>query len=106
MGTVANTVYRTAAKVIELLPATVTISGTSAKVPVTWSANSSPAYNSETAGTYVFTGTIGELPDGYKDQVATISTVTVNVILAKAEVSAIMLTKTLALTAGGQQEPT
>ncbi len=96
--------YATAADAVEALPATVTITGTEVTVPVTWSADSAPAY-ATTEGTYVFTGTIGTLPDGYVDAVDTIETVTANVVIAAADpiaVIAVTLDKpTLTLTAGG-----
>ena len=38
--------------------------GGTATVPITWSEDSTPAYNATTAGDYVFTGTFGELPAG------------------------------------------
>lgn len=63
------------------LPATVKITGTEVTVPVTWSADSAPAY-ATTEGTYVFTGTIGALPEGYVDEVETIATVTASVVIA------------------------
>lgn len=65
------------------LPATVKITGTEVTVPVTWSADSAPAY-ATTEGTYVFTGTIGALPEGYVDEVETIATVTASVVIAAA----------------------
>ena len=65
------------------LPTTVKITGTEVTVPVTWSADSAPAY-AITEGTYVFTGTIGALPEGYVDEVETIATVTASVVIAAA----------------------
>lgn len=38
--------------------------GTKVEVPIVWSDNSSPAYDGNAAGSYVFTGTFGELPNG------------------------------------------
>ena len=97
--------YATAADAVASLPANVTITGTEVTVPVTWSADSAPAY-ATTEGTYVFTGTIGTLPDGYVDAVDTIETVTANVVIAAADpiaVIAVSLDKaTLTLTAGGE----
>jgi len=97
--------YATAADAVASLPANVTITGTEVTVPVTWSADSAPAY-ATTEGTYVFTGTIGTLPDGYVDAVDTIETVTANVVIAVADpiaVIAVSLDKaTLTLTAGGE----
>ena len=65
------------------LPATVKITGTEVTVPVTWSADSEPTY-AITEGTYVFTGTIGALPEGYVDEAETIATVTASVVIATA----------------------
>ncbi|MCW2277547.1 Ig-like domain-containing protein [Heliophilum fasciatum] len=38
--------------------------GSTIDVPITWSADSKPAYNGTVAGDYVFDGTFGTLPDG------------------------------------------
>lgn len=75
--------YATVELAKAVLPATVKITGTEVTVPVTWSADSEPTY-AITEGTYVFTGTIGDLPAGYVDAVDTIATVTAKVVIAAA----------------------
>ena len=54
-------------------------------VPVTWSATTTPGYDNAAAATYVLTGTIGTLPAGYVDEVETIATVTVNIVVTTPE---------------------
>ena len=54
-------------------------------VPVTWSATTTPGYDNAAAATYVLTGTIGTLPTGYIDEVETIATVTVNIVVTTPE---------------------
>lgn len=58
-------------------------------VPVTWSLNTEPSYDNATAGNYVLTGTIGQLPSGYVDVADTISTVSVRIVVADAEFAVI-----------------
>lgn len=79
-GRVGSEVYNLT-DVLATLPTNINILGTSVSVPVTWSEVSEPEYNPEKAGTYIFTGTIGELPMGYVDDIDTISKVYVNVII-------------------------
>ncbi|MFA7019311.1 MAG: right-handed parallel beta-helix repeat-containing protein, partial [Sphaerochaetaceae bacterium] len=76
--------YATVELAIAALPETVTITGTADTVPVTWSVDSAPTY-ATTAGTYVFTGTVGALPEGYVDAVETIATVTASVVIGAAD---------------------
>ena len=54
-------------------------------VPVTWGTDTVAAYNNAAAATYVLTGTIGTLPVGYVDAVATIATVTVDIVVTDAD---------------------
>ncbi len=74
-----DTAVDTVAEVQGLLPSTVTISGTSDTRSVTWTTDSTPAYDNSSAGTYVFTATLGAIPSGYKDDTA--ETVTANVVV-------------------------
>lgn len=64
-----------------LLPSTVTISGESDARTVSWTTESTPAYNNTVADTYVFTATLGAVPAGYKDD--TPETVTANVVVTE-----------------------
>lgn len=53
-----------AAAVIALLPSTVKANGTTVTIPVSaWT--DTDGYNPSTAGSYTFTATLGELPEGY-----------------------------------------
>ena len=58
---------------------TVTIAGQSDTRAVTWNSDSAPSYDHTSAGTYVFTATLGAVPSGYVD--TTPETVTVNVVV-------------------------
>ncbi len=64
-------------------------------VPVTWGDNTEPEYNNGAVNTYVLTGTIGQLPDGYKDETDTVTEVTVNIVVADAPVNALIGTATI-----------
>lgn len=83
-GKEGSATYATVELAKAALPETVTITGTADTVPVTWSADSEPTY-AITEGTYVFTGTIGDLPAGYVDAVDTIATVTAKVVIGAAD---------------------
>jgi heme-binding NEAT domain protein/Leucine-rich repeat (LRR) protein len=63
-GTVAAPVYADAEAVRAALPATVTIAGTGDTVSVS-SWEDTDSYNPATAGSYIFTATLGEIPAGY-----------------------------------------
>ncbi len=74
-----DTAVDTLAEVQALLPSTVTIDGTSDTRDVTWTTDSVPSYDNSSTGTYVFTATLGAIPEGYTDDPA--ETVTANVIV-------------------------
>lgn len=62
--------------------------GGTAQVPITWSADSTPTYDGNTARDYVFTGTFGTMPEGIangNNVAAPTGTVTVNVADTSAE---------------------
>ncbi len=69
------------AEVQALLPSTVTIAGTFDTRAVTWTTDSSPNYDNSSNGTYIFTATLGAIPEGYTDNTA--ETVTANVIVTE-----------------------
>lgn len=85
-GTAGSATFSSAAEVLVYLSnnrATATITGTAVTVPLTVWTNTD-SYNPSAAGSYTFTAQIGTLPDGYVDAVDTISSVTVEVIVADA----------------------
>ena len=79
-GSAGSAVYATAADVKAALPTAVTIAGTSVTVPITSWADTN-TYDPNAAGTYVFTGTLGTLPEGYVDGINPIATVAANVVI-------------------------
>lgn len=82
-GRAGSAKYTSAADVIiAALPERLAIKGNSGSVPVIWSETSTPEYDATKAGTYIFTGTIGELPEGYVDAIDTISRIAVVVVVA------------------------
>jgi len=83
-GRAGSAKYDSTADVLKALPTSVAIIGTTGTVPVSviWSETSTPEYDATKSGIYVFTGTIGAIPEGYVDDIDTISTVTVNVVVA------------------------
>lgn len=81
-GRAGSAKYSSSADVIAALPKRLAIKGNSGSVPLIWSETSTPPYDSTKAGTYIFTGTIGELPEGYIDAIDTISRIAVDVVVA------------------------
>jgi len=78
-GTVAVPVYADAAAVIATLPDTVLANNGSVAVPVTaWV--DTDTYDPTSAGSYTFTATLGDLPDGYANAAGV--TATVEVVVA------------------------
>lgn len=84
-GSLTNPVFADSAAVVVGLPATITVTGTSDTVPITWA--DTDTYDNTTAGSYTFTGTVGALPAGYEDEVDTISTVEVEVVVTETDFS-------------------
>jgi hypothetical protein len=84
-----NDTYGDAAAAISYLTSHVTaatISGTSATAPLSnWT--ETDTYSVQ-PGSYTFTATIGALPSGYADEVSTIATVSVEVVIAPFEITA------------------